>query len=99
MLGSLGILCVYVCHGGHEENYEKGCVNPGHPLLMTLKLATRIKLHVLPNIRMNFNKFVLPSVNLEATNKAHEWQHWLQAFRDYRIATKLNKEDTVQRAT
>ena len=66
---------------------------------MTLKLATRIKLHVLPNIRMNFNKFVSPSVNLEATNKAHEWQHWLQAFGDYRIATKPNKEDTVQRAT
>jgi len=23
MLGSLGILCVHVCHGGHEENCEK----------------------------------------------------------------------------
>ena len=49
---------------------------------------------------MNFNKFVLLSVNLEATNKAHEWKHWLEAFGNYRIATKLNKEeDTVQRAT
>ena len=41
MVDSLGILCVYVCHGGHEENC--GCVNLGHPLLITIKLATRIK--------------------------------------------------------
>ena len=49
---------------------------------------------------MSFNKFVLPPVNLEATNLADEWKHWLEAFENYRIATKLNKEeDTVQRAT
>ena len=49
---------------------------------------------------MSFNKFVLPPVNLEATNLADEWKHWLEAFGNYRIATKLNKEeDTVQRAT
>jgi len=49
---------------------------------------------------MNFNNFVLPPLNLEATNLADEWKHWLEAFGNYRIATKLNKkEDTVQRAT
>ena len=49
---------------------------------------------------MNFNRFVLPSVNLETTNLAHERKHWLKAFENYRIATKLDKnEDTVQRAT
>mgnify|MGYP000117378362 FL=1 len=49
---------------------------------------------------MNFNNFVLPLLNLEATNLADEWKHWLEAFGNYRIATELNKkEDTVQRAT
>ena len=91
---------MYVCNGGQEENSEKGCVNPGHSLLITLKLATRLKRYISANIRMNFNKFLLPPVNLEATNLADEWKHWLEAFGIYRIATKLNKEeDTVQRAT
>ena len=62
------VLCVYVCNGRHEEKYEKGCVNPGHPLLITLQLATRIREYISANIRMNFNEFVLPPVNLEATN-------------------------------
>ena len=49
---------------------------------------------------MNFNKFVLPPANLEATKLEDEWNHWLEAFGNYRIATKLKKEeDTVQRAT
>ena len=49
---------------------------------------------------MNFEKFSLPPVNLEATNLADEWKYWLDAFENYRIATKLSKEDdTVQRAT
>jgi len=49
---------------------------------------------------MNINKFNLPPVNLEATNLSDEWKHWLEAFENYRIATKLNKEDdAVQRAT
>ena len=62
------VLCVYVCNGRHEENYEKGCINPGHPLLITLQLATRIREYISANIRMNFNEFVLAPVNLEATN-------------------------------
>ena len=33
--------CVYVCNGEHEENYEKGCVNPGHLLLITLQVSLR----------------------------------------------------------
>ena len=65
-------LCVYVCNGAHEGNYKKGCVNSGHPLLIILQLATRIKRYISANIRMNFNKFVLPPVNLEATNLADE---------------------------
>ena len=49
---------------------------------------------------MNFNEFVLPPVNLEATNLADEWKLWLEAFGNYLIATKLNKEEgTVQRGT
>ena len=28
--------CVYVCNGEHKENCNKDCVNPGHPLLVTL---------------------------------------------------------------
>ena len=93
-------LCVYVCNGALEDNHEKGCVNPGHPLLITLQLAPRIKRYIWANIRMNFNKFVLPPVNLETTNLADEWKHWLEAFGNYRIATKLNKEkDNVERAT
>ena len=93
-------LCVYACNGGHEDNHEKCCVNPGHPLLITLQLATRIKRYISANIRMNFNEFFLAPVNLEATNLADEWKHWLEAFGNYRIATQLNKEeDTVQRAT
>ena len=49
---------------------------------------------------MNINKFTLPPVNLEATNLSDEWKHWLEAFENYRIATKLNKEeDKIQRAT
>ncbi|XP_068675519.1 uncharacterized protein [Montipora foliosa] len=84
----------------NEENYEKGCVNPGHPLLITLQLATRRRRYISANIRLNFIKFVLLPVNLEATNLVDEWKHWLEAFENYRIATKLNKEeDTVQRAT
>ena len=49
---------------------------------------------------MNFNKFNLPPFNLEASNLYDEWKHWMEAFENYRIATKLNKEeDSVQRAT
>ena len=49
---------------------------------------------------MDFNKFNLPPLNLDATNLADEWKHWMEAFENYRIATKLNKEDdNVQRAT
>ena len=49
---------------------------------------------------MNFCKFFLPPVNLEATNLADERKHWLEAFGNHRNAIKLNKEeDTVQRAT
>lgn len=49
---------------------------------------------------MNLEKFSLPPVNLEATNLADEWKHWCEAFDNYRIATKLNKEeDAVQKAT
>ena len=49
---------------------------------------------------MNFNKFVLPPVSLEATNLADEWKHWLEPFGNYRSAMKLNKEKaTVQRVT
>ena len=49
---------------------------------------------------MNFNKFHLPPLNLEATNLADECKHWMDTFENYRIATKLNKEeDVVQRAT
>ena len=98
-------VCVYVGNGEHKENTlikvnNKGYVNPGHLLLVTLQLATRIKRCISANIRMNFNNFVLPPLNLEATNLADEWKHWLEAFGNYRIATKLNKkEDTVQRAT
>lgn len=89
---------MYVGNGEHKEN--KGCVNPGHLLLVTLQLATRIKRCISAKIRMNFNNFVLPPVNFEATNLADEWKHWLEAFGNYRIATKLNKkEDTVERAT
>ena len=33
------VMCVYVCNGGHEENYEKGCVNPSHLSLITLQRA------------------------------------------------------------
>lgn len=32
---------------------------------------------------MNFNEFVLPPVNLEATNLADEWKLWLEAFGNY----------------
>ena len=35
-------LCVYVSNGGREENHEKGCVHPGHPLLITLQSSLRI---------------------------------------------------------
>ena len=28
--------CVHVCNGEHKENCNKDCVNPGHPLLVTL---------------------------------------------------------------
>ena len=50
--------------------------------------------------KMNFNKLNLLPLNLEATNLADEWKHWMKAFESYRIATKLNiEEDNVQRAT
>ena len=52
---------------------------------------------------MNLDKFShlpLSPVNLESTNLADEWKHWFEAFQNYRIATKLNKEeDDVQRAS
>lgn len=49
---------------------------------------------------MSFERFSLSSVNLEATNLADEWKLWLDAFNNYRIATKLYKEsDEVQTAT
>ena len=28
--------CVYVCNGEHKENCNKGCIHPGHLLLITL---------------------------------------------------------------
>ena len=49
---------------------------------------------------MSFERFSLSPVNLEATNLADEWKFWLDAFDNYRIATKLDKEsDDVQKAT
>ena len=37
---------------------------------------------------------------MDATNLANEWKFCLYAFANYRIATKLNKEDyNVQKAT
>ena len=49
---------------------------------------------------MSFERFSLSPVNLEATNLADEWKFWLEAFDNYRIATKLDKEDDeVQKAT
>lgn len=49
---------------------------------------------------MSFERFSLSPVNLEATNLADEWKFWLDAFHNYRIATKLDKEsDEVQTAT
>lgn len=48
---------------------------------------------------MSFERFSLSPVNLEATNLADEWKFWLDAFDNYRIATKLDKEeDGVQKA-
>ena len=49
---------------------------------------------------MSFVRFSLSPVNLETTNLADEWKSWLNAFHNYRIATKLDKEsDEVQTAT
>ena len=49
---------------------------------------------------MSFERFSLSPVNLEATNLADEWKFWLEAFDNYRIATKLDKEDDeVQKDT
>ena len=42
----------------------------------------------------------LSPVNLEASNFEDEWKLWLDAFENYRMATKLDKESNeVQKAT
>ena len=84
-------LSLCACNGGHEENYKKGCVNPGHPLLITLHLGSLGKGEVVSSLQaqmtsLSQNLAKLPVINYTANSFiAHLVLRSLQDFKKEKV--------------